>query len=141
MFKILRHISCFIIVSNFYLAAVFAQFPSSQKIQCLPAARWGLFREADTISIQTTNNLPIQITDLDGTVVYQGAPTSLVLPRGHYFVTCSDDAAEFAVLPNDYAGSPFLGMEAITPGQQHKRSERHRSDVAADGRRHGSLLE
>ena len=109
MLRILRYVSCFIVVFYFYLTPICAQ--GLPKIQCLPSARWGLFREANTISIQTTNNVPIQITDLDGAVVYQGAPTSLTLTRGHYFVASSDDVAEFAVLPNDYAGSSFFGME------------------------------
>ena len=47
--------------------------------------------------------------------MYEGAPTSLGLTRGHYFVTCSNDAAEFAVLPNDYTGASFLGMDAVPP--------------------------
>ena len=115
MFRAARNTCRFIVVFHLCLVAAFAQTIGSSKIHCLPTARWNLFRESDTISIQVTNNLNIQVTDLDGAIVYQGAPTSLQLTRGHYFVTCDGDAAEFAVLPNDYAGAPFLGMEAVSP--------------------------
>ena len=102
----------------FYLGvtAAFALDPGSPKIQCTPADRCGLFRETDTISIQTTDNSAIVVTDLDGAIVYQGAPTSLQLPRGHYFVACSGDVSQFAVLPADYAGASFLGLETPGPG-------------------------
>src|ERR1035441_2699080 len=82
------------------------------KIQLIPGSRWGLFRESDSISIQTTDNSAIQVFDLDGNSVYSGAPTTLTLPRGHYIVECNGDRNQFAVLPNDYNGASFLGTEA-----------------------------
>ena len=85
---------------------------SVSKIQITPSARWGLFRESDSISIQTTDNSPIQIFDLNGNSVYSGTSTILTLPRGHYIVECNGDRSQFAVLPNDYNGAPFLGTEA-----------------------------
>ena len=115
MLKVLHYAGLSLAFFPFYLATSLAQITGPSTIQCLPASRWNLFREADSITIRTTNNLPIQVTDLDGTVVYEGAPTSLGLTRGHYFVTCSNDAAEFAVLPNDYTGASFLGMDAVPP--------------------------
>ena len=116
MSKVVRNICWLVILPHFCLAASYAQSLGPSPIQCSPASRCSLFRESDIITIQATNNLDIQVTDLDGAVVYQGAPTSLQLTRGHYFVTCSAGAAQFAVLPDDYAGAPFLGMEAVSPG-------------------------
>jgi hypothetical protein len=48
----------------------------------------------------------------NGSVVYLGAPTSLHLAVGHYFVECNGDRNQFAVLPDDYAGASFLCTEA-----------------------------
>jgi hypothetical protein len=84
---------------------------SVSKIQITPSARWGLFRESDSISIQTTDDSAIQIFDLNGNSVYSGIPTTLTLPRGHYIVECNGDRTQFCVLPDDYAGAPFLGSE------------------------------
>ena len=70
------------------------------------------FWESDSISIQTSDNSPIQIFDLSGNSVYSGTPTTLTLPRGHYIVECNGDRNQFAVLPNDYNGASFLGTEA-----------------------------
>src|ERR1039458_1082793 len=46
---------------------------SVSKIQITPGSRWGLFRESDSISIQTTDDSAIQIFDLNGNSVYSGA--------------------------------------------------------------------
>ena len=86
---------------------------SVSKIQITPSARWGLFRESDSISIQTSDNS----TDPDlrpGVAILstRSTPTTLTLPRGHYIVECNGDRNQFAVLPNDYNGAPFLGTEA-----------------------------
>jgi hypothetical protein len=85
---------------------------SVSKIQITPSTRWELFRESDSISIQTSDNSEIQVFDLNGNSVYSGAPTILTLGRGHYIVECNGDRAQFCVLPNDYAGASFLGTEA-----------------------------
>jgi len=82
------------------------------KIQITPASRWGLFRESDSITIQTTDNSAIQIFDLNGNSLYSGSPTNFTLPRGHYIVECNGDRNQFAVLPDDYAGASFLCTEA-----------------------------
>ncbi len=84
---------------------------SSNIIQLTPGTRWGLFRESDSITITTTNASPIQVFDLNGNSVYSGSPTTFTLPRGHYVVECNGDRTQFCVLPNDYAGAPFLGSE------------------------------
>lgn len=85
---------------------------SKNKIRLTPAARWGLFRESDRITIQTTDSSSIRVLDIDGNVVYDGAPSSFTLTRGHYFVECNGDRSQFCVLPNDYAGASFLGTDA-----------------------------
>ena len=77
-----------------------------------PGTRQQVFRESDTVSIQTSNNQPITIFDVHGNVVYQGGPTSLPFLRGHYFVETDGDRNQFAVLPNDYVGASFLGTDA-----------------------------
>ena len=74
-----------------------------------PENRRQLFRESDTVSIQTSNNQPVTVFDLRGNMVYQGAPTTLQFSRGHYFVETDGDRNQFAVLPDDYAGASFLG--------------------------------
>ena len=85
---------------------------SVSKIQITPSSRWGLFRESDSISIQTSDNSPIRIFDLNGNSVYSGAPTTFTFLRGHYIVECNGDRTQFCVLPDDYAGASFLGTEA-----------------------------
>ena len=54
-------------------------------------------------------------------------PTPLAdLPVGHYFVrSASGDRNQFAVLPADYSGAPFLGSTADVPGWQ-TMTERNR---------------
>jgi Concanavalin A-like lectin/glucanases superfamily/Putative Ig domain len=89
---------------------------NASKIQITPGSRWGLFRESDSISIQTTDNSAIQILDLNGSSIYSGNPTNLTLPRGHYIVECNGDRNQFAVLPDDYAGASFLSTEADNGG-------------------------
>jgi hypothetical protein len=90
--------------------------PAVIKTSLAPASRWGLFRESDSIGITNTDGSSIRVLNLDGLVVYSGPPTSLHLTRGHYFIECNGDRDQFAVLPDDYVGSSFLGMEALPPG-------------------------
>jgi hypothetical protein len=96
-------------VSNLF---IYPFNPAVSKISLAPSARWGLFRQADTITISTTDNSSIRVLAENGSVVYLGPPTSLQLAPGHYFVECNGDRNQFAVLPNDYAGATFLGTEA-----------------------------
>ena len=96
-------------VSNLF---IYPFDPAVSKISITPSTRWGLFREADTITVSTTDNSSIRVLDENGSVVYLGPPTSLQLAPGHYFVECNGDRNQFAVLPNDYAGATFLGTEA-----------------------------
>jgi hypothetical protein len=86
--------------------------PAVSKISTAPSARWGLFRQADTIAISTTDNSPIRVLAMNGSVMYLGPPTSLQFAPGHYFVECNGDRDQFAVLPNDYVGASFLGTDA-----------------------------
>jgi hypothetical protein len=89
---------------------------STSKIGLSPANRSGLFRESDNITISTTNNQSIRILSISGTVVYQGAPRTLIFSRGHYFVETAGDRTQFAVLPDDYQGASFLGTEGAESG-------------------------
>src|ERR1017187_3045425 len=97
------------VVSNLF---IYPLNPAVSKISIAPSPRRGLFREADTITVSTTDNSSIRVLAENGSVVYLGPPTSLHLGRGHYFVECNGDRNQFAVLPNDYAGATFLGTEA-----------------------------
>ncbi len=81
-------------------------------ISITPSTRWGLFRLSDAITISTTNRYSIRVLAMNGSVVYLGPPTTLHRSLGHYFVECNGDRNQFAVLPNDYTGSSFLGCEA-----------------------------
>src|ERR1019366_1576296 len=96
-------------VSNLF---IYPFNPAVSKISIVPSSRWGLFHEADTITITTTDNSSIRVLTENGMVAYLGPPTSLQLIRGHYFVECNGDRNQFAVLPNDYAGASFLGTES-----------------------------
>ncbi len=84
--------------------------PSRTRITLSPTDRWGVFRESDSIIVGTVSNASVRVVTLDGTQVYQGAPGSLSLPRGHYFVETAGDRTQFTVLPDDYTGSPMLGV-------------------------------
>jgi hypothetical protein len=86
--------------------------PAVSKISFTPATRQGLFGESDTITISTSDNSPIRVMAIDGTLVYSGTPTALQLARGHYFVECNGDRSQFVVLPSDYQGASFLGVDA-----------------------------
>jgi hypothetical protein len=87
--------------------------PSVSKIEVGPAQKWGVFRQSDTISITVSDGSPVRVFDLRGTTVYQGAPGVLpALPVGHYFVECNGDRNQFCVLPDDYAGASFIGVDA-----------------------------
>lgn len=79
------------------------------RISVLPQSKWGVFRVADTVTIATSNNLPITVYDLYGRTVYTGSPVSRSFAEGHYFVECTGDRNQFCVLPNDYTTMPFLG--------------------------------
>ncbi len=88
-------------------------FDSTQNlISFSPWNRQQLFRASDTISIQASNNQTFTVFDLRGNVLYQGGQTNLQFSPGHYFVETDGDRNQFAVLPNDYAGAPFLGTDA-----------------------------
>lgn len=87
-------------------------------IQVTPSIRCGLFRVSDTVTISTVNNVPIRIVSLCGDQLYYGPPGDFQFDMGHYFVETDGDRTQFAVLPNDYQGAPFLGTEAKTGGSQ-----------------------
>jgi hypothetical protein len=80
-------------------------------IEVFPEARCGLFRQSDQISIRVKGRVPIRITSWRGNIVYEGKPSKLRLPCGHYFVDGGSDRTQFAVLPDDYKGIEFLGTE------------------------------
>lgn len=83
--------------------------PATAKIQLLPAERWGLFSASDRIGIQTTNGSPVRVLNLSGAVLYDGPPTTLQLPCGHYFVETDGDRTQFAVLPDDWPRLDMIG--------------------------------
>lgn len=86
--------------------------PAHVKLHLTPEVNRGLFRARDAITIQTTGRGPIRVFDLRGHVVYDGDKSGkLHLPTGHYFVETDGDRAEFAVLPNNYHGAPFFGID------------------------------
>jgi len=89
---------------------------TTNKIAILPSSNWGLFKVGDTITISTSNNLPITIFNLYGQTVYSGAPKSMTLAAGHYFIQCIGDRNQFTVLPSDYAGASFLADMANDSG-------------------------
>lgn len=75
----------------------------------------GLFLAGESVTIETAGT-EIEVRDWNGRLVYQGAPGRLpVSEPGHYFVRTQHDRSQFAVLPADYRGAPFLGMEATRP--------------------------
>ncbi len=86
------------------------------RIQLSPATRHGLFRASDSISIQTTSNVAFRVLSINGQVVYAGAATTRSFAPGHYFVETAGDRTQFAVLPDDYSGAPFLGTDALSGG-------------------------
>lgn len=89
---------------------------STNKIAILPSSSWGLFKVGETITISTSNNLPITVFNLYGQTVYTGAPKSMTLAAGHYFIQCTGDRNQFAVLPSDYTGATFLAEMANDSG-------------------------
>ncbi len=87
--------------------------PSVSKIVVQPWQKWGIFRQSDAISITTSDGSPVRVFNLRGTTVYQGPPGALpALPVDHYFVECAGDRTQFCVLPDDYHGVTFLGVDA-----------------------------
>jgi hypothetical protein len=87
--------------------------PNTSKISMYPLQNWGLFHKSETVSILTSNGLSVRVFNLRGTTVYQGPPGALPsLPVDHYFVECLGDRAQFCVLPDDYQGASFLGVDA-----------------------------
>src|SRR5207249_3882920 len=88
---------------------------TKKSVTILPAENWGLFKERDTVVIETVNNSPITVFDLYGKTVYSGRAPAFLNPKcGHYFVECKGDRNQFAVLPYGYAGASFLGAGATT---------------------------
>jgi hypothetical protein len=86
--------------------------PAHVKLHLKPEVNQGLFRARDVIVIQTTGRGPIRVFDLRGHVVFDGNNScKLHLPTGHYFVETDGDRTQFAVLPNDYRGAAFLGID------------------------------
>jgi PKD repeat protein len=98
--------------------------PSTQRLQLAPSARYGLFRQSDAIAVSVTGGATLRVFNLDGATVYQGAATSLHLVPGHYFVETDGDRAQFAVLPDDYAGATFLGTEGYGDDSNITNNER-----------------
>ena len=98
-------------VSNLFIYSFNPYATNNIIISITPSTRWGLFRLSDAITISTTNSSSIRVLAMNGSVVYLGPPTTLHLPLGHYFVECNGDRDQFAVLPDNYAGSSFLGSE------------------------------
>lgn len=87
---------------------------TTKKINILPELKWNVFKAGETVTISTSNNLPITVFDLYGHTVYTGTPGALNLSVGHYFVQCNGDRNQFIVLPSDYAGASFLGDMGYT---------------------------
>src|SRR6266850_6060501 len=75
--------------------------PAVSLITLTPYPGVGLYRVGDSIGIQTSNNTPIRVMGMDGSLVYSGAVTTLHLPVGHYFVETPGDRTQFVVLPAD----------------------------------------
>ena len=74
--------------------------------------RHGLFRESDVFRIKSKGGSTVRLWDVHGRKIYEGKPKSLRLPVGHYFLENETDRTQFAVLPNNYAGASFLGIES-----------------------------
>ena len=87
---------------------------TTKKINILPETKRNVFKVGETVTISTSNNLPITVFDLYWRTVFTGTPGSLTLAVGHYFVQCNGDRNQFIVLPNDYVGASFLGDMAYT---------------------------
>jgi hypothetical protein len=104
------------IASNFFIYPFNPAGLSVPKISILPSTRWNLLRESDAITVSTTDNSSIRVLAMNGSVMYLGPPATLHLGLGHYFVECNGDRTQFCVLPNNYAGAPFLGMEGLPLG-------------------------
>src|SRR5690349_12822645 len=49
---------------------------STVRIQFSPATRHNLFRQSDSIAIGTSGGTAIRVMKLDGTVIYNGGPTT-----------------------------------------------------------------
>lgn len=98
---------------------------TTKKISILPATNHSLFKVGETVTLATSNNLPVTVFDLYGRIVYQGVPGSRTFAAGHYFVQCNGDRSQFVVLAADYAGASFLGDLAyggfIEGGQRQQR--------------------
>ncbi len=95
-------------VTNYFTQAF---TPAVGKLLLSPASYSGLYRENEPIQISVSDGGTVRVINLDGATVYQGAPTSLTLTPGHYFVETAGDRTQFAVLPADYAGGHLLGTE------------------------------
>src|SRR5260221_5538848 len=82
--------------------------PAVSLITFTPYPRVGLYHLGDDINIQTSNNTPIRVMSMSGSLVYSGAVTTLHLPVGHYFVETPGDRTQFVVLPSDYGAQDML---------------------------------
>lgn len=75
----------------------------------------GLFLAGEPITVATAA-AQVEVRDWNGDLVYRGPPGPVpVRSPGHYFVSSQSDRSQFVVLPADYAGASFLGMEATRP--------------------------
>ena len=89
--------------------------PNISKIRVQPWQNRELFRQSDSVSIQTSDGSSVRVFNIQGTTVYQGPPGLLPpLPMDHYFVECPGDRAQFCVLPDDYQGASFLSVDKPT---------------------------
>lgn len=95
------------------LTFVYSLNISNDFIRILPAENWGFFRESEPVTITTVSNNPIRILALSNRVLYEGPPTTVSYPVGHYLVETEGDREQFVVLPADYQGVSFLGTESV----------------------------
>lgn len=86
---------------------------SNDFIRILPAENWGFFRQFEPVTITTVSNTPIRILTWQNRVLYEGVPTTVSYPVGHYLVETEGDREQFVVLPADYNGVSFLGTESV----------------------------
>jgi hypothetical protein len=84
--------------------------PAVSLITLTPYPGAGLYHVGDSIGIQTSNNTPIRVMGMDGSLVYSGAVTTLHLPVGHYFVETPGDRTQFVVLPADFGNLDMMAV-------------------------------
>jgi len=84
--------------------------PAVSLITLTPPPGAGLYHMGDSIGIQTSNNTPIRVMNIGGSLVYSGAVTTLHLPVGHYFVETPGDRTQFVVLPADFGNLDMMGV-------------------------------